>query len=290
MLSKGVLGCAQSRAEPLDRAGFQGEHLFSFSCIPPPQQAPKPAATTGKKCRKCPSLGNFMLTMPINGKILNQSYSHREPKGSGCLFISLLLIKPNSLLKIVLVPYANRRGNDAAGGEWDWKMSDLEIISPSATRFGEAPRSLLCHMKPQRYRTLLPGDICYCLWDATPVAITLEGSQPSASPALHVERWLTWVADSVWPEVSYSFLLLGHRRTNTSLLKRVPDTSLPPILLPSRNLPQRNGFSSLVVQWLRPTIRLGTTGAFMQTFLGPKPQIVPGLTWWQSPEELIKWI
>lgn len=51
-----------------------------------------------------------MLTMPINRKILNQSYSHREPKGSGCLFISLLLIKPNRLLKIVLVPYANRQG------------------------------------------------------------------------------------------------------------------------------------------------------------------------------------
>lgn len=64
----------------------------------------------GKKCRKCPSLGNFMLTMPIHGKILNQSYSHREAKGSGCLFISLSLIKPNRLLKIVLVPYANRQG------------------------------------------------------------------------------------------------------------------------------------------------------------------------------------
>lgn len=100
--------------------------------------SPSPAGTQpwgywGKKCRKChSSLRNFVLTMPINGKILNQSYFHREPKRAGCLFIALSLIKPNCLLKIALVPYANRQGMmQQAGNETGkWVISKLFLHLP----------------------------------------------------------------------------------------------------------------------------------------------------------------
>lgn len=102
MLPEGLLG--------VHRAGLQGKHLFSISCIPCPCRH-QSLRLWGEKCRKChSSLGNFILTVPINGEVLNWSYFHREPKSSGCLFISLSLIKPNCSLKIVLLPYASQQG------------------------------------------------------------------------------------------------------------------------------------------------------------------------------------
>lgn len=70
--------------------------------------------------------------MPINGKIFNQSNFYREPKSSGCLFISLSLIKPNCLLKIVFVPYANRQGMmQQVGNETGkWVVSKLFLHLP----------------------------------------------------------------------------------------------------------------------------------------------------------------
>lgn len=63
-------------------------------------------------------------------------------KNSGCLFISLSLIKPNCLLKIVLVPYANRQGMmQQAGNETGkWGIPKLLLCLPR----GLGKVSVLC--------------------------------------------------------------------------------------------------------------------------------------------------
>lgn len=87
------------------------KHLFWISCILPPSRNPTLWLLGKNNIKRCHfPFGNLVLTLPINGKILNQTSSHREPKSSGYLFMSLSLIKPNWLLKIALVPYENRQG------------------------------------------------------------------------------------------------------------------------------------------------------------------------------------
>ena len=116
--------------------------------------SPTPAGTQPwgyqwEKCRKChSSLGNFILTVPINGKILNQSHFHREPKSSGCFFISLSLIKPNCLLKVVLVPCASRQGMmQQAGNETGEHMiSKLSLHLPRG--LGKLPGPCFARWSP----------------------------------------------------------------------------------------------------------------------------------------------
>lgn len=167
--SKRVLGCAQSRAELLDSTELQGKNCFSISCVPLPLQAPNSEATGEKKGRKCHSfLGNFILTVSLNGKILNQSYFHRNQEFR--VFIYLLVTNKTKLpVKNSPCALCKQAGDDAAGREWDWKMSDPKITSPSATSFGEGLRSLLCLVKHWRHSILLPGGVCCCLGCSSPV-------------------------------------------------------------------------------------------------------------------------
>lgn len=110
ILPEGLLGVHGAGLNPCTEQGSKGSISFPSPVFPAPAGT-KPLGYGGKKCGKCcSSLGNFILTLPINGEVLNQSYFHREPKSSGCLFISLSLTKPNYILKIVLLPYANQQG------------------------------------------------------------------------------------------------------------------------------------------------------------------------------------
>lgn len=97
-------------AEPWDRAGLQGGISLGTLVFSHPSRN-QPCGYWKRKKKKMSFLfGNLLLALPINGKVLNQSSSHREPASSGCLFMASSLIKPHQLLKIAPVPYENRRG------------------------------------------------------------------------------------------------------------------------------------------------------------------------------------
>lgn len=131
------------------------KHLFWISCVLPPSRNPTLWLLGKNNIKRCHfPFGNLVLTLPINGKILNQTSSHREPKSSGYLFMSLSLIKPNWLLKIALVPYENRQGvMQQAGNEPEiWTSSEIFLHLPQGsgkipdlclTRWGSADTALL---------------------------------------------------------------------------------------------------------------------------------------------------